>query len=151
MTSNYLVPDLQRDEAHVGEPDLKAYPDPGTGGPPWTIGYGHTGREVHPGLIWTVAQCNVALLSDIQSVCTGLDTAIPWWRSLDDLRQDCLVNIAFNLGVHGLLEFNTFLAYMRAKLFNHAALDLMGTLWYRQVGDRAKRIHDQILTGVHQQ
>ena len=29
---------------------LKAYPDPGSRGAPWTIGYGHTGAEVVPGL-----------------------------------------------------------------------------------------------------
>jgi lysozyme len=28
---------------------LRAYPDPGTGGEPWTIGYGHTGGTIHPG------------------------------------------------------------------------------------------------------
>ena len=29
---------------------LHAYPDPATGGAPWTIGYGHTGPDVHPGM-----------------------------------------------------------------------------------------------------
>ena len=29
---------------------LTAYPDPASGGAPWTIGYGHTGAEVRPGL-----------------------------------------------------------------------------------------------------
>ncbi len=27
---------------------LTAYPDPGTGGAPWTVGWGHTGPEVGP-------------------------------------------------------------------------------------------------------
>jgi hypothetical protein len=29
---------------------LSAYPDPASGGVPWTIGYGHTGPEVTAGL-----------------------------------------------------------------------------------------------------
>ena len=29
---------------------LSAYPDPASGGEPWTIGYGHTGPEVTAGL-----------------------------------------------------------------------------------------------------
>ena len=32
---------------------LEANPDPGSGGAPWTIGYGHTGAEVVPGLVIT--------------------------------------------------------------------------------------------------
>jgi len=32
---------------------LKAYPDPGTGGAPWTIGWGDTGPDVVPGLVIT--------------------------------------------------------------------------------------------------
>ena len=34
---------------------LEAYPDPATGGEPWTIGYGHTGPDVFPSL--AVATC----------------------------------------------------------------------------------------------
>ena len=39
---------------------LVAYPDPKTGGDPWTIGRGHTGKDVHKGLVWTLAQCDDA-------------------------------------------------------------------------------------------
>lgn len=38
---------------------LEAYPDPGSAnGHPWTIGYGHTGPEVVPGLEWTQEQAD---------------------------------------------------------------------------------------------
>jgi lysozyme len=42
-----------------------AYPDPGTGGAPWTICYGHTGPEVRPGLTVNQAQCDAWLREDI--------------------------------------------------------------------------------------
>lgn len=42
-----------------------AYADPATGGAPWTIGVGHTGPEVHPGLVWTDAQIDAALRHDL--------------------------------------------------------------------------------------
>ena len=35
----------------------QAYPDPGTGGKPWTIGVGTTGPDVGPDTIWTREQC----------------------------------------------------------------------------------------------
>lgn len=151
MTSEFLLPDLQRDEAHLGQPRLIAYPDPISKGPPWTIGYGHTGREVHPGLIWTPDQCEAALEADVKAVEDGLDTGMTWWRDQEPLRQDALVNMAFNLGVHGLLTFTTFLGLMQIENYPHAALDLRGTPWYHQVGDRAKRIAEQILTNIHQE
>lgn len=38
--------------------DCQAYPDPGTGGAPWTIGYGCTfdvdGSPIKPGTVWTL-------------------------------------------------------------------------------------------------
>ena len=41
-------------------PDGKfdAYPDPGTGGDPWTIGWGDTGPDVVPGLVITQAEAD---------------------------------------------------------------------------------------------
>jgi lysozyme len=42
-----------------------AYPDPGTGGAPWTIGYGHTGPDVTPGKRITETQATDYLRSDL--------------------------------------------------------------------------------------
>jgi GH24 family phage-related lysozyme (muramidase) len=44
--------------------ELRAYPDPGTGGAPWTIGYGHT-ANVQPGESITEAQAIAFLRSDV--------------------------------------------------------------------------------------
>lgn len=148
MTTENLPHDLLRDESSK----LTAYPDPLTGGHPWTIGVGHTGLDVHEGLVWSDDQVMAALAHDIAVAVHGLEESsiAPWWGSLSDLRQDCLVNMAFNLGVHGLLGFNTFLGLLKAGDYKGAAEDLRGTRWHRQVGDRAKRIANQIETGVHQ-
>ena len=43
----------------------EAYPDPGTGGAPWTIGWGATGPGIGPGTIWTEAQCDARLEGDL--------------------------------------------------------------------------------------
>ena len=45
---------------------LIAYPDPVSGGDPWTIGYGHTGPEVEKGLVITQAQADAWLQEDRQ-------------------------------------------------------------------------------------
>jgi lysozyme len=146
MTSPNLAVDLRIYEGLR----LTAYPDPLSGGAPWTIGYGHTGREVHPGLVWTGLQAEDALTGDIAAVCRGLDASLPWWRMLDDTRQDCLANMAFNMGVHGLLGFAGFLALVKARNFPAAAADVLNTRWAAQVGVRARRIAEQMRTGLHQ-
>lgn len=43
---------------------LRAYADPGTGGEPWTIGYGHT-RGVRPGMVITQQQALDFLAEDM--------------------------------------------------------------------------------------
>lgn len=51
---------------------LRAYPDPGTGGDPWTIGYGSTridGRLVQPGDEITQVQAEAFLNQDLMGSC----------------------------------------------------------------------------------
>ena len=42
------------------QPDgtFAAYPDPGSGGDPWTIGWGSTGPDIKKGVVWTQKQCD---------------------------------------------------------------------------------------------
>lgn len=74
---------------------LKAYPDPATGGAPWTIGYGHTGPDVYKGLVITEAVANQLLDLDIAKAEAQVN------KYAHDLTQgefDCLVDMVFNMG-----------------------------------------------------
>jgi lysozyme len=131
MTTPFLIGDLQRDEGLR----LTAYQDSvGV----WTIGYGHT--PATPGETWTQDQADAALGADIAAAERGLDEALPWWRALDDVRQDVIVEMAFNLGVAGLLQFKIMLADLRAGAFGLAAAAMLMSRWADQVGDRAMRL-----------
>ena len=52
---------------------LCAYPDPASGGAPWTIGYGHTGPEVHQGLAISQQQAEAWLAEDIATAAAAVD------------------------------------------------------------------------------
>jgi lysozyme len=145
VTSPNLLPDLERDEGLR----LSAYPDPLSGGEPWTIGYGHTGN-VHPGTVWTPDQASAALQADVAHVEALLDIQIPWWRQLDDIRQDVLVNMGFNLGVTALAQFHNTLAAVKAGNWAQASAGMLASQWARQVPNRADRLAEQMLTGIHQ-
>jgi lysozyme len=144
MTTPYLAADIGRDEGLR----LHAYPDPDTGAEPWTIGYGCTGGNIHSGLVWTKAQADAALNARIEQLIRQLDALLPWWREVNDPRQDVLVNMAYNLGVQGLLGFHAFLAAAQAGRHDAAAADLLitdgrPTRWAHQVHGRAARLARQ--------
>jgi len=75
---------------------LKAYPDPKTGGDPWTIGWGATGPDVYEGLTWTQEQADDRLLNDIKlrEEIINLYVKAP----LTQGQFDAMVSILFNVG-----------------------------------------------------
>lgn len=75
---------------------LKAYPDPGTGGDPWTIGYGHTGPEVQPGLVINIEQAGALLKEDLVKFEEAVDKLIT--VELNQYEFDALVSFAYNCG-----------------------------------------------------
>ena len=142
MTTPALQDDLLADE---GLREL-AYADAGG---VWTIGVGHTGCEVREGLRWSREACLQALAADIARAEHGLDAHLPWWRALTAERQDVLANMAFNLGVEGLLAFRHTLEAVRAGDYALAAEHMLASEpWRSQVGVRAERLAAQMRTGV---
>lgn len=77
---------------------LKAYPDPGTGGAPWTIGWGDTGPDVVPGLVITQDEADARftrrLANEFEPGVLNLLTVTP-----DQAQFDGMVCIAYNIGL----------------------------------------------------
>jgi len=76
---------------------LAAYPDPGTGGAPWTIGWGATGSGIVKGTVWTQEQADARLESDLARY------AVDVVRALDEApttqaQFDALVSFHYNTG-----------------------------------------------------
>lgn len=140
MTTAHLLPDLERDEGCR----LAAYRD--TVGV-WTIGYGHA--YVHPGTVWTQEQADAQLRADIAHTEASLDIHLPWWDSLDDVRQDVLLEMAFNMGVSALCQFHNTLAAIQRRDWQAAHDGMLRSAWASQVGRRANRLAAQMLTGQH--
>jgi len=86
--------------------------------------------------------------NDIAQVETLLDQHLPWWRTVDDVRQLVLMNMTFNMGIGGLLTFVHFLAAVKAGNWTVAAQQMTASRWAQQVGARATRLEQIILTGT---
>jgi lysozyme len=80
----------------------------------------------------------------------SLIVALPWVKTLDAARQGVLLNMAYNLGVTGLLEFKLTLAAVQAQLWENAAAHMLESKWADQVGPRAQRLALQMRTGEWQ-
>ncbi|MDL2272243.1 glycoside hydrolase family protein [Desulfovibrio sp. OttesenSCG-928-I05] len=127
-----------------------------------TIGYGHNiDDNPIPGINstseLTEEQALRLLETDINTVCGQLRSALPWSASLDTPRFAVLVNMAFNMGLHGLLSFKNTLADVERGEYAGAARRMMQSRWARQVGDgpggtfdRAERLARQMETGEWQ-
>lgn len=74
---------------------LVAYPDPGTGGKPWTIGWGHT-KGVKQGDRITQEQAEKFLLDDLAVFELTVNSAIK--RPMTQNQFDAMVSLAFNIG-----------------------------------------------------
>lgn len=90
---------------------LSAYPDPATGGDPWTIGWGHTGREVVRGLVWTQAKAESQLLTDLASREMAVSCSVT--EALNQGQFDALVCFVYNVGA-GNFEGSTLLRLINA-------------------------------------
>ena len=136
MQINQIISDLERDEGVR----LKPYLD--TVGKT-TIGIG---RNLTDNGI-TAAEAKVLLQNDLFRVANELDRVAPWWRKMSQVRQNALVNMAFNLGLPRLLTFKKMMVALENGNFEIAWAEAMGSKWAAQVGERANRIADCFIKG----
>lgn len=76
---------------------LEAYPDPGSGGDPWTIGYGATGPGIKKGVRWTQAQADDRLALDVDRFLKGVRSVLK--RPATDAQLGAMTSLAYNVGV----------------------------------------------------
>ncbi|WP_375291447.1 lysozyme [Qipengyuania sp.] len=75
----------------------EAYPDPGTGGAPWTIGWGATGPGIGPGTIWTQEMCDTRLDRDVARHAAEVSEALGDAPTTQH-QFDALVSFHYNTG-----------------------------------------------------
>ena len=115
----------------------------------WTIGCGRLIDKRKGGRL-TPDEIGMLLDNDILEKRDQVLKALPWTATLDLVRQDALVNMAFQLGIAGLMEFSQSLAALRDGHYEHAANLFLQSRWAIQTPARAKRITRQLATGARQ-
>lgn len=113
----------------------------------WTIGVGRLIDPRKPGAGLRPDEIDYLLRNDIQDRINALRKALPWFDDLTEPRQGVLVNMAFQLGTAGLLEFKKTLALIQNGEYSSAALQMMVSKWAQQTPERARRLAEQMKTG----
>lgn len=75
-----------------------AYPDPATGGKPWTVCFGHA-EDVEPGDHYSIGECKALLVKDLDKYASGIESCVH--VPLPDKRYVALISFSYNIGIKG--------------------------------------------------
>ena len=112
----------------------------------WTIGIGilidqRKGGGLRPEESEFIFRNRLKLLDE------ELARVLPWLSKLDPARRGVLLNMAYQMGVTGLLGFKTTLALVSAGKYQEAAAQMLQSKWAKQTPARAQRLSNQMATG----
>ena len=117
----------------------------------WSIGYGTTRinddvvTEYTPPIPETEA--SNLLKADAYEACIAAQGIFGDFGYLTPLRQEVLVNMAYNLGASGLARFTKMNTAILDRDWKRAAAEMKDSRWYGQVGNRAVRLTEQMGRG----
>lgn len=87
------------------------------------------------------------LVDQVYKLRFDLEGKLPWWSKLDQVRQDVLINMAYNLGLKGLFEFKKTMACIEHGDYTKASKEMLHSGWAIQVKGRAKELSTQFKSG----
>lgn len=116
----------------------------------FTIGVGRLVDKRKPGSGLRPDEISYLLHNDIDDRINALHERLPWFDNLDDARKGALLNMAFQMGVEGLLKFERTLSLIRDGKYDLAAHAMLQSLWAKQTPERAARIAEQVKSGLWQ-
>lgn len=111
---------------------LAAYPDPGSGGDPWTIGWGSTGPDIKPGTIWTQKQADARFAQHLAEFGAKVDQLLAG-SPTRQFQFDALVSFAYNIGI-GNFGSSTLLRKHRAG--DHSGAAAQFGAWVNAAGKK---------------
>jgi GH24 family phage-related lysozyme (muramidase) len=114
IAGNLLVKPFEGYAKRLPDGGCTAYPDPGTRGDPWTIGWGCTGPEVVPGTVWTLDQAQAALDKHLLFFASGSTKMSPSLLSEPPRRLAAVISFTYNVGL-GNYRVSTFKKRIDAK------------------------------------
>lgn len=116
-----------------------------------TFGIGHLITDKDPEYGWPIGtkvsadRVNEVFNADVEKFIYETKKVFPDLESKPETIQLVLVNMCFNLGAPRLGKFKKFIAAINNNDWIEAAVEMMDSLWARQVGPRAERLKQKVL------
>ena len=107
-----------------------------------SIGYGRNLEDM--GI--SEVEAMVMLRNDIEQCYEEL-SVFSWFEDLDQVRQEALINMLYNLGLPTFLQFKKTLKFVAEGKYSQAAAEMLDSKWATQVGDRANELAYMMETG----
>lgn len=111
-----------------------------------TIGYGFNIDTSGPGL--TEEEAQAVLQIRLGHLRATLASSLPWTSTLDEVRFDVLEDMAYNMGIQGLLGFHRMLTMLEAGNYEGAAQAGLESAWAGEEPDRSHALMEQLRTGL---
>lgn len=108
-----------------------------------TIGYGRNLED--RGL--TITECEFLLKNDIFYFYSMLMRLLPFYSSLDDVRQAVILDICLNCGVNGLMQFKKMLSFVENKNYQQASREILDSDAARKLKIRYEKNSNMMLSG----
>lgn len=114
-------------------------------GAPWTVGFGFTGgTNAGTTMPRLLAERKLEVL--ILEIDAELNSILSWYKDASFVTKTILINMAFNMGIKGLLGFRNTLRYISEGNYKQAGANMRKSLWYKQVTSRAERLAKRMET-----
>jgi len=113
----------------------------------WSFGFGCRAPGQHSTI--TEERATELLVEELEEA--QLDYSVVFQSDppgLTQARYESLVDMLFNIGLTSFAHFHYTIAAIRAGNWEGAAAHAQQSLWYRQVGRRARRVIRELRTGV---
>ena len=144
MNFNRLETRVMNDEGFRADPYLDSVGVP-------TIGYGSTRVLGEPvDMNWTAIEADVArqlLRGDLYQALVDAQAIFDRFNGMDEVRQEVIVNMAYNLGRRGLAGFKRMVKKSDYLDYAGMAFEMQDSKWFSQVGLRSIRLVLEMRSG----
>ena len=106
-----------------------------------TIGYGRNLTDV--GI--SDEEARIMFAHDVENAENTCLYHFTWFRDLDEVRKDVIVNLVFNMGINGVKGFRKMIEAIAHQQWAQAAWELSNSQWKTQVG---KDRHDTLTNAL---
>ena len=70
-----------------------------------------------------------------------------WCHDMDPVRKKVIIDMVFNLGLSGFLQFQKMIKALQTGDYLTASKEMLDSKWANQVGSRAVRLSKMLMTG----